>query len=46
MSLNENINPLDVCRCDTPDADGFYHTCWLHHNCSDGSCTHGDGDDE
>lgn len=30
------------CRCLTPGQDDGGTTCWQHHDCSDGSCTHGE----
>lgn len=33
------------CRCDSPGQDDGNQTCWLHHDCRDGSCTHTDGDE-
>jgi len=35
----------NACVCDKPDQYGFLHTCWIHHDCTDGSCTHQDGED-
>ena len=35
----------DACVCNKPDKYGFVHLCWLHHDCSDGSCTHQDGEE-
>jgi len=33
------------CECINPPADDGHTTCWKHHDCSDGSCTHQDGED-
>lgn len=30
------------CRCLNPGMDDGQTTCWVHHDCSDGSCTHAD----
>lgn len=30
------------CRCINPGQDDGQTTCWTHHDCSDGSCTHGE----
>lgn len=30
------------CRCITPGKEDGQTTCWVHHDCSDGSCTHGE----
>lgn len=30
------------CRCLHPKQDDGDTTCWKHHDCSDGSCTHGE----
>lgn len=40
------MSNIDECRCATPGQDDGQTTCWLHHDCSDGSCTHQDVDDE
>lgn len=37
---------LTECVCHTPGQDDGLYTCWKHHNCSDGICTHQDGEDE
>lgn len=34
-----STNEVDKCRCH------LNVTCWVHHDCSDGSCTHQDVDD-
>ena len=34
------------CRCIHPGHDDGQTTCWKHHDCSDGSCTHQDNDDD
>jgi hypothetical protein len=36
----------DNCQCKNPPEDDGDTTCWVHHRCSDGMCTHTDGDDE
>lgn len=33
------------CICKTPGEDDGDFTCWVHHDCSRGECTHTDGDD-
>lgn len=30
----------DECVCRNPGEDDGDTTCWVHHDCSDGSCTH------
>lgn len=41
------IDKLKVrCSCRTVGKDDGNHTCFEHHNCGDGSCTHTDGDDQ
>lgn len=37
---------LKECDCKTPGLDDGDRTCWQHHDCLDGSCTHQDDDDE
>lgn len=37
------MRPKD-CTCLNPGQDNGATTCWQHHDCSDGSCTHTDGD--
>lgn len=32
------------CRCIHPGDDDGQMTCWTHHDCNDGSCTHQDND--
>lgn len=34
------------CSCRTIGKDDGDHTCFKHHDCRDGSCTHTDGGDE
>lgn len=46
MELHELPPAPDQCRCLNPPLDDGQTTCWLHHDCSDGSCTHQDVDDE
>lgn len=36
---------MNECVCRTPGEDDGDHTCWVHHDCSDGTCTHTDGED-
>lgn len=33
------------CVCKTYGQEDGDTTCWVHHDCSDGTCTHTDGDD-
>lgn len=33
------------CRCDSVGSDDGRHTCWQHHDCTLGDCTHNDGDE-
>ena len=33
------------CECAHPPEDDGTTTCWIHHRCSDGICTHQDGED-
>ena len=50
----KTFNPLQTyvecyaceCRCIHPGQDDGQTTCWKHHDCSDGSCTHQDNDDD
>lgn len=35
----EQLRPVD-CRCTIVGEDDGGTTCWIHHDCSDGSCTH------
>lgn len=39
------IDILNTCRCEVVGQDDGENTCWVHHDCTDGSCTHTDGDD-
>ena len=34
------------CRCLNSGQDDGAQTCWNHHDCSRGDCTHQDGDDD
>ena len=34
------------CLCNTPGKDDSQITCFMHHDCSLGYCTHQDNDDE
>lgn len=34
------------CICVHPGEDDGLYTCWLHHDCTDGTCTHLDGVNE
>ncbi len=36
------LERLEGCRCLTPGQDDGQTTCWKHHDCRDGSCTHGE----
>lgn len=36
---------IDECRCKNVGEDDGDTTCWVHHDCNDGTCTHQDGDD-
>lgn len=40
---NSNLTP--ECRCDSYGLDDGNQTCWRHHDCRDGTCTHIDGED-
>ena len=40
MTLDERL-----CECVYPPEDDGLATCWIHHDCTDGSCTHQDGED-
>jgi hypothetical protein len=40
--FDKNWVELDDCRCTNRGKDDGQTTCWLHHDCSDGSCTHQD----
>lgn len=37
-----NWQDVGECRCTNPGKDDGQTTCWEHHDCSDGSCTHGE----
>lgn len=39
------INYNDECKCQTPGEDDGNTTCWAHHDCRAGDCTHQDGAD-
>lgn len=34
------------CLCETPGEDDGRTTCFLHHNCNRGECTHQDGEED
>ena len=38
------ITDFCECTCITRGMDDGYTTCWKHHRCEDGMCTHNDGD--
>lgn len=40
--FNRNWEEAGECRCTHPGQDDGSTTCWVHHDCSDGSCTHGE----
>lgn len=40
------MNANDECTCKNPPKDDGDITCSLHHRCSDGDCTHNDGEIE
>lgn len=42
--MNNVSTDLPMCYCFNPPTDDGFRTCWVHHRCSDGECTHGDGD--
>lgn len=37
---------LTSCNCITPGQDDGRHTCFQHHDCTRGECTHMDGEEE
>lgn len=36
---------IQTCRCIQAGMDDGFSTCWIHHDCNDGSCSHMDGED-
>lgn len=42
LAANMAIERMDGCRCLNPGQDDGNNTCWKHHDCNDGSCTHGE----
>lgn len=38
--FEENWSKVGECRCTNPGKDDGQTTCWEHHDCNDGSCTH------
>lgn len=40
------ITDFSKCYCKTVGKDDGDTTCFKHHDCSDGSCTHQDNDDD
>lgn len=38
--FEENWSKAGECRCTNPGKDDGQTTCWEHHDCNDGSCTH------
>lgn len=39
---NCGLEEYQPCRCRTPGHDDGDTTCWKHHRCEDGECTHGE----
>lgn len=39
---NCGLERYEPCRCRTPGHDDGDTTCWKHHRCEDGECTHGE----
>mgnify|MGYP001648215961 FL=1 len=31
---------MNICLCATPGEDDGEFTCFIHHDCSEGTCTH------
>lgn len=44
--MNLPLSPLFACYCNTPGMDDGQQTCFPHHDCNDGDCTHIDDDDD
>lgn len=40
--FKNNWRVADECRCTNPGQDDGSNTCWVHHNCMTGDCTHGE----
>lgn len=38
----ENWTEVGRCTCTNPGEDDGATTCWEHHNCQNGDCTHGE----
>jgi hypothetical protein len=41
--LIRDIDSGAVCRCNNSGYDDGTMTCWVHHDCRNGDCTHTDG---
>lgn len=41
--LQSDIITGEVCRCENKGQDDGQQTCWEHHDCNRGDCTHQDG---
>jgi len=39
-AFKNNWRVADECRCTNPGEDDGSTTCWVHHNCMTGDCTH------
>lgn len=37
---------VEVCACEHVGQDDGQYTCWLHHDCRRGDCTHAEDDNE
>ena len=46
IDIERDAATIRVCTCLNIGEDDGQTTCWLHHDCSDGSCTHQDGEDD
>lgn len=40
--FDANWQQVEKCRCTNPGEDDGSNTCWTHHDCTKGDCTHGE----
>ena len=45
LTIEQQQRNDDGCTCRTVGKDDGMSTCWNHHDCSEGNCTHQDGED-
>ena len=40
LTIDDVLEEQNKCQCKNPGQDDGETTCWIHHDCNDGSCTH------